>query len=249
MPFTGQHIWIVGASTGIGRALAYELFATGASLILSARSEDALHELNEELGGNHLVMPLDVADIAQINRVAEIIADSVPQLDRVVCLAALYQPAPIKNMDLGFAQQLFDVNVLGTMAVAQAVLPLFRQQPKGQLALCGSVAGYVGLPNGQPYSASKAAIINFAESLRAEVDEVIDIKLINPGFVRTPMTDQNDFEMPMCIEPEEAAEAIAQGLKSRAFEIHFPRKFTFIMKCLRALPYPLQLFLTRKMRS
>lgn len=248
MAFDGEHIWIIGASSGIGKALAEELAHQGATLILSARSEDDLKKLNKELGGNHLVYPLDVAENKQVTQTVKAITKEVKTLDRIIFMAAIYKPADIEEMDVEFATKLIDVNVMGAIRVSYAVLPVLEKQEQGQIVLCGSVAGFTGLPGGQPYSASKAAIINFAESLYAEVPENIDVKLINPGFVRTRMTDKNPFPMPMRIEPEDAAKHIAKGLKRRSFEIHFPKGFTFIVKFLRALPYCLTLFITRRLR-
>ena len=126
------------------------------------------------------------------------------------------------------------------------MIPLLKKQNGGQLAFTGSVAGYKGLPKGQPYSATKAAIMNFTESLYVE-EPGIDVRLISPGFVETPMTDMNDFEMPMVIKPDEAAKALAEGLLSNSYEIHFPKKFTFIMKFLRLLPHWLYFKITKKM--
>lgn len=247
MSHIGEHIWIVGASSGIGKALAQELAAQGATLILSARREDELDALNQELGGEHHVQALDISDVDQVQAVAKTIATTCPKLDRVIVMAALYRPDSIANMELSFAASAVEVNLLGSIYVTHAVLPLFARQKEGQIVLCGSVAGYMGLPNGQPYSATKAAVISFAESLYAEVDKSIDVKVINPGFVRTPMTDRNDFPMPMRIEPEEAAKAIAQGLTQKGFEIHFPKRFTLWLKLLHLLPYSVSLFITRKM--
>lgn len=118
-----------------------------------------------------------------------------------------------------------------------------------QLIFCASVAGYVGLPNGQPYSATKAALINYAESLRAEYWPQVDIKIISPGFVQTRLTDKNEFKMPMIITPEAAAEAIYADINNpKRFEIHFPRRFSTIMKLLRLLPYRVFFNVARKMR-
>lgn len=247
--FNGESIWIIGASSGIGEALAKVLSDGGATLILSARREAELERLNASLGGGHLVMPLDVSDSEAIKNVALQIRDSVPKLDRVIFLAALYKPADIKNHDITFTQQLVQVNLTGAILTTYAVLPIFDAQQRGQIVLCGSVAGYTGLPGGQPYSATKAGVMNFAESLHAEAPDYVDVKLISPGFVRTRITDKNDFPMPMRIEPEQAAQAIAKGLKSRAFEIHFPKTFTFAVKFLRFLPYPLALAITRRMQG
>lgn len=249
MAFTGEHIWIIGASSGIGEALARELAGQGATLILSARREEELQALNVELGGRHLVVPLDVSDSAAVTQAVASIARQVPTLNRVILLAAIYRPEMIEKLDPDFATQLVQVNLLGAIYTTYALLPLFEKQQSGQIVLCGSVAGYTGLPAGQPYSTTKAAIINFTESLYAEAPDYLDVKLINPGFVRTRITDKNSFPMPMRIEPEQAAKHIAKGLKSSGFEIHFPKAFTLLVKLLRLFPYPLALYLTRKMAS
>ncbi len=246
-PFAGETIWIVGASSGIGEALAQYLSAQGATLVLSARRADALHRLNEQLGAKHTLLPLDVADAKAVNAAIQQLSQQASPLHRMVYLAAIYQPTAIAHIDPAFAAQLMQVNWLGAVHVTQALLPYFTQQGFGQMAFCASVAGYVGLPNGQPYSASKAALINWVESLAAEAPPCVDVKLINPGFVRTPMTDQNAFPMPMRIEAEEAARALAHGLRQKGLEITFPKRFTMLMKCLRSLPYALLIPLLRRL--
>lgn len=247
MSFKGEHIWIIGASSGIGAALAKELAGKGASLILSARREEELEKLNHELGGQHLVLPLDVSDHEAVSQAVESIKKQVKTLNRAIFLAAVYKPAEINQRDAEFARKLVEVNLLGPIYTTYALLPLFEEQQSGQIVLCGSVAGFTGLPSGQPYSATKAAVINFTESLYAEAADYLDVKVINPGFVRTRITDKNKFHMPMRIEPEQAAKHIAKGLKSRGFEIHFPKLFTMMVKLLKVMPYPLSLWLTRKM--
>ena len=249
MAFYNEYIWIIGASSGIGEALARELAAQGATLVLSARRAKELQQLNNEIGGNHIVMPLDVSDNIAVTQATTLIQQRVPTLNRVIFLAAIYRPEMIDKLDPSFARQLVEVNLLGAIYTTYALLPLFETQQCGQIVLCGSVAGYTGLPAGQPYSATKAAIINFTESLYAEAPDYLDVKLINPGFVRTRITDKNSFPMPMRIEPEQAAKHIAKGLQSNGFEIHFPKAFTLLVKLLRLLPYPLALYLTRKMAS
>lgn len=249
MSFDGEHIWVIGASSGIGEYLARELAAQGATLILSARREQELNALRDELGAQHLVYALDAASNEQITAAAQDIRQKVGTLDRVIFMAAVYRPNDINKMDVEFAKLQVDVNVMGPIYTTFAVLPIFDAQKSGQLVLCGSVAGYTGLPGGQPYCATKAAVNSFAESLYAEVPDYVDIKLICPGFVRTRMTDKNNFHMPMRIEPEQAAKAIAKGLKQRGFEIHFPKAFTFMMKFLRILPYFIALKLTRSMNG
>lgn len=242
-----QIVWIIGASSGIGSALARELCARGATLALSARRKDELEKLKETLGEQHKVFMLDTTDAAMTQRTAQAIRAAFGRIDRIIFLAAAYAPMKIDALDIAVTADIVNTNVTGAFNVVHAVLPILKtQKAKGQLALCASVAGYIGLPGGQPYSATKAAIINLAESLHAESNNAIDIKLINPGFVRTPLTDKNDFQMPAIIEPEQAAREIADGLLSRRFEIHFPGKFTVFLKAVRLLPYALSLRLTRK---
>lgn len=245
MTYNTETVWIIGASSGIGAALARELSAQGATLILSARRKDDLDRLAGELVSPSEVVPLDVADAEAVAQACASFAGR--RIDRVVFLAAVYQPDSLENMELKSAYAQVDVNLKGALNVIHATLPMFKSQGMGQLALCGSVAGYIGLPNGQPYSATKAAVNNLAETLYAEAPAYLDVKLIAPGFVRTPMTDKNDFDMPFRIEPEDAARAIANGLRKKRFEIHFPKRFTLIIKTLQTLPYWLSLRLTRGM--
>ncbi|HWV14499.1 MAG TPA: SDR family NAD(P)-dependent oxidoreductase [Cellvibrio sp.] len=247
--YKDQIVWIIGASSGIGSALARELSMHGAILALSARRNDELEILKNELGEQNKVFALDITDVEMTMRTAQAIRVAFGRIDRVIFLAAAYVPMEINDMDIAVAKGIIDTNVTGALNVVHAVLPILKlQKNKGQLALCASVAGYIGLPGGQPYSATKAAIINLAESLYAECRDVVDIKLINPGFVRTPLTDKNSFQMPSIIEPAQAAREISHGLLSRRFEIHFPRRFTLFLKLLRLLPYGLSLNLTQRIK-
>ncbi len=244
----GKTIWIIGASSGIGEALARHLDHLGANLILSARGEDKLNTVKNTLNGEHLVVPLDVSDIQSLQDTTKKISEEKNKIDSAIALAAIYDPGLIADMDMQAASKIVDVNLKGIMNVTSVIMPILKEQGTGQLVLCGSVAGYVGLPNAQPYSATKAAVMNFAQSLYIETkDSGVDVKLISPGFVETPMTDKNDFDMPMIIKPEQAAEAIAKGLLQKGFEIHFPKKFTFLMKVLRLLPHPLYFSLAKRM--
>jgi short-subunit dehydrogenase len=165
-------------------------------------------------------------------------------------MAAVYEPQAIAQISSENLRRIVDVNLMGTCLVTCAVLPCLRAQRRGQLALCGSLAGYRGLPNGQPYSATKAAVQNFAETLRLEeTPHGLDIRLISPGFVETPMTAKNTFAMPMMISPQEAAASIIKGLNGRAFEVHFPKRFTTIMKILRCLPHALYFRLAENFKT
>lgn len=235
--FRNEVIWIIGASSGIGRALAFQLAASGARLILSARRKDALAEVNASLGGQHQVIAFDISDSDQTLMASQGIFTHFGHIDRIIFMSALYSPMQLDALDLRETKRTLDTNLMGAFNLIDAVLPALKQQTKAQLVLCASVAGYVGLPNGQPYSASKAALINLAESLRAECPAHLDVKMISPGFVETPLTHKNNFNMPMIISAEEAAKAIIRDLKRPVFEIHFPKRFTFLMKALRLLPY------------
>lgn len=248
MTFKDEVIWIIGASSGIGYALALELAAVGATLMLSARRKEELEKLKESLGKRHMIYPLDVADTDLTVRTAKAIHAANGRIDRVIFMSAVYTPMSLDALDMLITRNMLEVNMLGAFNVVHAVLPLLKEQKMGQIALCGSVAGYVGLSGGQPYSATKAAVINLAESLYAECPRHIDIKLISPGFVRTPLTNKNNFSMPMIITPEAAAKAISSGLLSKRFEIHFPKKFTLMLKLLKLLPYPLKLLITGHMK-
>lgn len=253
---SAKKIWIIGASAGIGESLAKELAQRGHHVALSARNEEALQSLCEELpavaGGDHLVVPLDVAQFEQVTSARDHILERWGTFDSVVFMAGLYDPMSLGSLDLEKSETILTVNLLGAFYVVEAVLPTLLAKPKGQqaqLALCASVAGYRGLPNGQPYGASKAGVINLAESLRIEHGKCIDVKVINPGFVETRLTDKNDFAMPMRISSEKAARYIAKPLlkgltakgwrrcwRATRFEIHFPKQFTYFLKFLGILP-------------
>ena len=260
--FENETIWIVGASSGIGRALAVALAQEGAKLILSARREDELDNLNNELGGEHFVLPFDVSDREDVERTVQTIKSKRISVDRALFMAAIYTPQTIQDMDLLVAEKMVSVNVLGCIYFANHVLKLMIEQCDEQsdeqsdetgakacikqIALCGSVAAYSGLPKGQPYSSTKAAVKNFAESLYSEVPSFIDVKLISPGFVRTRITDLNEFDMPYIMDADKAAERILKGLQSRSFEVHFPKRLSWQLKILALLPQGLSRLLTRK---
>lgn len=242
---SGQTIWIIGASSGIGAQLAIDLSKQGCQLIISARREEALQSVLSQMApGNHRVLAFDVADAMQTVQAFS----SIKHLDRVIFMAAIYDPSKKGRTDIHMIQKSLRVNLEGVFNMLTLVRPFFEQQRSGQIVLCGSVAGYIGLPNSQPYSATKAAIMNLAESLYTECKpKGVDVKLISPGFVRTPLTDKNHFDMPMMIEVEEASEAIVKGLTSKPFEIHFPKKFTYLLKLIRLLPYWLMFNINKRM--
>lgn len=237
--YQGQYIWIIGASSGIGQALATELAKRGAHIILTARRQDELERLQATLSGTgHLVRPCDVTDAVDLAASAVELQSRLPHIDRVIFMAAAYDPMVLSQLDLPAAHRMIDVNVKGCLNTIAAVWPLLAKQNHGQIAICASVAGYRGLAGGQPYSATKAALINLTESLRLEATAIgVDVRLINPGFVRTPLTDKNAFKMPMMVEAPRAAQYIADGLLARRFVITFPPLFGFLMRLMAMLPY------------
>lgn len=242
MGFSGKTVWIIGASEGIGAALSRALAQSGARLILSARNRAALAALAVECGDAQ-VLPLDLAEPGSLAAAAAGIAPGT--LDAVICSAALYDPGRVEDLDPETTAKLVAVNLLGSFEVARLTPPLLRDG--GQLVLFGSVAGYFGLPGGQPYSATKAAVNNLAETLRIELAPRVDVRLVCPGFVATRLTAKNDFAMPAIITPDQAAAAVIRGLQGRAFELHFPRRFTLWIKLLRALPYAISMRLTARL--
>lgn len=242
---SGKHIWLVGASTGIGRALAVELARRGARLTISARSLDKLESLAQEINGPVDVLQMDVADVNKIQQAA----DAVGDLDGVVFLAAAYNPQKGKDrIDPELVEQVVTVNLTGAIHLVQAVRGKLDGRKDAFLALYASIAGYRGLPNGQPYSATKAGLINYAESLRTELHGRIDVKVINSGFVDTRITRQNDFHMPMLMMPQDAARIIANGLEKRGFEIYFPFRFAMLVKLLRILPNCIFFLISKRLR-
>jgi len=239
--WAGKRVWIVGASSGIGEALARELAARGARLALSARSAEPLNTLAIGLlGAGHRPLPLDVTDAQAVSQAMASLQRDWGGIDTLVLAAAAYTPMRAFDLDLEAAQRTMQVNIGGVLNAIAAAIPAMLAQGRGHLAIIASVAGYRGLPQALAYGASKATLINMAETLRIDLAERgIKVQLINPGFVRTPLTAKNEFKMPALMEPEQAARCIADGLESDRFEIHFPRRFTTMLKLLRLLPYRL----------
>ncbi len=246
----GRRVWLVGASTGIGAALACVLAAKGARLALSARSRDRLEALArdcEAAGGTALVADMDITREQDIARVRDRLVAEWGGLDLVVFSAGTYRPQRAWELTPESIRETLEVNLLGIMDGVAAVLPGLLQQGAGAIAVLGSVAGYGGLPNASVYGPSKAALINFAETLYLDLaPRGVDVFLIDPGFVATPLTAQNEFRMPALISPEQAAAAIVDGFAAGAFEIHFPKRFTRVLKALQLLPRRLYFPLVRR---
>jgi len=233
----GEVVWLIGASAGIGAALAAELAGRGAVLGLSARSEEGLEKVREGLAGDgHLAVPLDATSADELAAARDLLVGKLGGIDRMVYMAGDYSPMQLGQIDLEAAGRILDINLKGAVFAVETILPHMLSRGKGQVVLCGSVAGYRGLPRSQPYGASKAGLINLAESLRAEHGRALDVKVVNPGFVESRLTDKNNFDMPMRIGAPEAGRRIADGMETGRFEIHFPVRFTAAMKLLGLLP-------------
>ncbi|MGZ3184618.1 MAG: SDR family NAD(P)-dependent oxidoreductase [Telluria sp.] len=243
----GQRVWVIGASSGIGAALAAELLAAGASVALSARRGAVL----ERAAGTHpraLVLPFDVLDRdAWTVRHADV-RRAFGGVDLVVFCAADYRPERSWEVTPAGAQHTLAVNLGSVYSGLAAILPDMLARGSGGIALVASVAGYVGLPNASVYGPTKAALINLAELLYADLHaRGLGVYLINPGFVRTALTARNRFTMPALQTPQEAAHAIMRGLAAGRFEIDFPKRFTVLLKLLRWLPHRLRFAITTRL--
>lgn len=229
----GKRVWLIGASSGIGAAMARELARRGARLAISARDARKLQRI--ALTGA-LPVPCDVTDTDSLAEARRIVLAALGGIDLVVYLAGDYVPMRADDFNLAVAERVINVNFTAAMHVTAAVLPDLR--PGGGIAFVASVAGYRGLPRALCYGPGKAALIHFAEVLHLDLaPKGIGVWVINPGFVATPLTAKNDFSMPALQTPEQAANATVDGFKSANFEIHFPKRFTRLMKLLAILPY------------
>ena len=230
-------IWITGASSGIGKALAIKFAKKGWKVAISARRENLLNEIAKTYN-DIFPYPLDVTDSKKCELVFNSIKEKFKNVDISVFSTGIHDPKSEKSLDLNKVRQIMEVNFFGTINSVNAVYKYYKERKSGQISIVSSVAGYRGLPAGGAYCASKSALTSFTESLNFDMKRKnVRVSLISPGFIKTPMTDQNDFPMPMIKTPEFAAEEIYNGLiKKNAFEIHFPKSFTFIMKILQILP-------------
>ncbi len=243
--FSGQRIWIIGASSGIGEACAKALFQAGAKVALSSRRAGRLTALADKQDA--LVLPLDVTHQEQLASAYQTLLQNWGGLDLMLFVSGVYTPLRADNFDFEVAQKTIDANLLGPMRAVATVLPEMLKQHTGHIAIVGSVAGYSGLPKALAYGPSKAGIINFCETLYYDLlPQGVSVHMISPGFVATEATAQNDFEMPALITAEEAASEILKGIQAGEFDIHFPKRFSGFLKFLRILPYPLYFWIVRR---
>jgi short-subunit dehydrogenase len=242
----GKTVWLIGASSGIGRSTASALHAHGARVIVSARNVKALNEfvaahpgLNAAGRARAVAQPLDVTLDGDVQRVMNIVMGCEP-IDCVMYCAGTYKELRATEFNLAEMLHHQRINYLGALQMIDAVLPHFLVRKTGHISLVSSVAGYGGLPKSMAYGPTKAALINLAETLYLDLSEHnIGISLICPGFVDTPLTAQNKFNMPALITPDEAAQQIIKGWAKGEFEIHFPKRFTLWVKAIKMLPYRL----------
>ncbi|MDP3083331.1 MAG: SDR family NAD(P)-dependent oxidoreductase [Rubrivivax sp.] len=233
--WAGQVVWLVGASSGIGRALAARLHTLGAVVAVSARAAPALQGFCDE-HPDALALPLDVTDAAALRSAASQLVAAHGRLDLVLFCAGTYRAMRATDFDLAVALQHQQVNYVGALNLLDAVLPVLLKQGTGHLSLVSSVAGFRGLPQSLAYGPTKAALTNLAETLYLDLQPLgIGVSVIHPGFVETPLTAQNEFTMPALMTPDEAAAAMLQGWRRGDFEVHFPKRFTLWLKALRLL--------------
>jgi len=242
-----KKIWITGASSGIGKAVAEKFAKEGWKVAVSARRKELLDELakNENISS----FPLDVTDRSQINNTFKNILNEFGELDICLFSSGTYEPKDEQSIDPDKIKNVINVNFLGVIDCVKVVEDYFKNKKSGHISIVSSIAGYRGLPNSSGYGPSKAALTNFSESIYFDFKKFgVRVSVLSPGFIKTPLTDKNEFPMPFLKTPEYAADKIYNGLvKGNAFEIHFPKGLTLTLKFLRILPYKIYLFLVDKL--
>lgn len=245
-------VWITGAGSGIGRALALRYLRAGAVVAGTARRAETLASLEAEasVGGSRFhALPADLTDLAATRAVVARIEADIGPIRLAVLNAGTYMPTPGSRFHADTVRQLLDSNVMTAANALDAVLPAMLARQHGMVAINASLAGYGGLPSAAAYGASKAALINMAEALKLDLaSRGIAVRLVSPGFIKTPLTDRNTFPMPFLMPVEAAAERLWQALETgSSFEIVFPRRFAWLMKALNLLPYRLYFPLVSRM--
>jgi short-subunit dehydrogenase len=241
-----KKIWITGASSGIGKALAEKFAAAGWKVAASARRKEILDKMSEH--ENIFSYPLDVTNQDQIKNSFEKIIEDFKGLNLCVFSSGTYDPKLEQEINVVQNKFVMETNFFGVLYCIKAVENYFKNKKDGHISIVSSIAAYRGLPNSSGYGPSKAALTNLTESLYFDFKKYnVRISLVSPGFIKTPLTDKNEFSMPFIKSPEFAAEKMFNGLtKSKAFEIHFPKALTILLKIFRVLPYKIYLFLIDK---
>lgn len=231
--FSGKRYWLIGASEGLGLALAHKLSAAGADLILSARGEVSLTTAAARLPGPVTILPLDVGSTESVTAAAA----QLPDLDGMVFLAGVYWPMRAQDWDAKAAEAMANINFTGAIRTVGAALPAMVAKDKGHIVITGSLSGFRGLPGAIGYAASKAGTMVLAESLYADLrNSGITVQLANPGFIRTRLTAKNDFTMPFIMDPEAAAAIMFRHMQDGGFKISFPTVFSWLFRGGNFLP-------------
>ncbi|WP_299027481.1 SDR family NAD(P)-dependent oxidoreductase [uncultured Sulfitobacter sp.] len=229
----GKKYWLVGASDGLGAALAHKLSSAGAEVILSARSEDKLRALAESLPGKARVVSVDVSDAQSVSEAAK----AVGEIDGVVHLAGVYWPFGAKDWNAEQANAMADINFTGLMRVMGEVVPAMVAKDDGHIVITSSLTGFRGLPRSIGYTASKAATMSLAECMYADLrNSGVKVQVVNPGFIKTQLTDKNDFKMPFIMEPEDAAREVFEHMNTDKFKKSFPFAFSMLFRGSQFLP-------------
>lgn len=227
MNWTGKRYWLVGASEGLGRALAHKMSASGAEVIVSARAQDRLDELVDELPNKAVALPLDISDEVSVREAAA----KLGEIDGLVFLAGVYWPMATTNWQGEQVLAMADINFMGGIRVLNEVMPEFIRKDTGHIVITGSLSGFRGLPRAIGYGASKAAIMHLAENLYADLRQTgIRVQVANPGFIKTRLTDKNDFNMPFIMTPEDAAQTLFDHMDRGGFKVSFPRLFSLLFR-------------------
>ena len=241
-----KKIWITGASSGIGKAVAEKFAAEGWMVAASARRQEILNKMAENQ--NILAYPLDVTQKENVTKTFNNIIEDFKNVDICFFCSGTYDPKLEQEINIEQNKFVMETNYFGVLNCIKAVETYFKNKKSGQISIVSSVAAYRGLPNSSGYGPSKAALTNLTESIYFDFKKHnVKISLVSPGFIKTPLTGKNEFPMPFIRSPEFAADKIFQGLtKKNIFEIHFPLGLTLTLKFLRILPYKLYLFLIDK---
>ena len=247
-----DRIWLVGASTGIGFSLCKALSQAGKTVIASARSADKLEKLATECASPCYSMPLDISDSDEVAHISNVVSEQYQSVDMLIVNAGTCEYIDGPNIDLDSVKRVMDTNFWGAITLIEHALPLLREAVKqgrqAKLVVMLSSVAYQALPRAHAYGSSKAALRYFTECLKIDLQqEGIGVQIISPGFVKTPLTDLNDFPMPFMIDTEEATRRILDGLQKNTFDIHFPKRFTYPLKALSLLPAKLRFALLEKL--
>ena len=231
--WSGKKYWLVGASDGLGAALARRMSEAGAHVIVSARSEDKLRAVVESLPNEGSYQTVDVSDDESVVAAA----NAIGRIDGVVYLAGVYWPFAAQEWNAEQANAMADINFTGLMRVMGRVVPQFVDRDEGHVVITSSLTGFRGLPGSIGYTASKAGTMSLAECMYADLRETgVDVQVANPGFIKTQLTEKNDFHMPFIMEPEEAAQAMFQHMTGKRFKKSFPWLFSLLFRGSQFLP-------------